>query len=74
MSAAVTPQPTPIVVPGADVGDTEGKTFQPGDGLSVEAPVMEEDKIPDGGYGWVVMACILGSNAVTWGEFAGSWC
>jgi hypothetical protein len=31
-------------------------------------PIALPDKIPDGGYGWVVMSCIVGINAVTWGK------
>jgi hypothetical protein len=23
---------------------------------------------PDGGYGWVIVACVTAMNAVTWGE------
>lgn len=26
--------------------------------------------VPDGGYGWVIVACIGATNAVTWGEYA----
>lgn len=27
----------------------------------------EDDKLPNGGYGWVVVCCILALNACTWG-------
>ena len=26
------------------------------------------EKIPDGGYGWVIVACLFSVNASTWGE------
>lgn len=31
-----------------------------------EAP--EEDRIPDGGYGWVIVACVFTINTVAWGK------
>ena len=29
-----------------------------------------DDSIPDGGYGWVVIACLVGTNSVTWGQLS----
>lgn len=26
------------------------------------------DELPNGGYGWVIVVCLLGLNACTWGE------
>lgn len=30
-------------------------------------PMLEDDVPPDGGYGWVVVACAFWINAHTWG-------
>lgn len=30
-------------------------------------PVRADVPVPDGGYGWVVVACLVAMNAVTWG-------
>jgi hypothetical protein len=27
-----------------------------------------EDTLPEGGYGWVIVGCQIGVNAVTWGR------
>lgn len=29
----------------------------------------KEDVVPEGGYGWVNVGCIVAQNSVTWGEF-----
>lgn len=36
-----------------------------------DIPVGEgkEDVIPDGGYGWVNVGCIVAQNSVTWGKY-----
>ena len=37
--------------------------------MSLPRPEEEEkDVIPDGGYGWVNVGCIVAQNSVTWGE------
>jgi len=28
------------------------------------------DVLPEGGYGWVIVGCQIGVNAVTWGMFS----
>jgi len=37
-----------------------------------EKQEAEHDELPNGGYGWVIMFCLLGLNACTWGECRGS--
>ena len=37
--------------------------------ISTDDPAAQaEDKIPDGGYGWVIVGCTLSCNAATWGD------
>ena len=36
--------------------------------IGVEKSDDEVDIPPDGGYGWVVVACLLSMNSFTWGE------
>ncbi|WRT67573.1 uncharacterized protein IL334_004545 [Kwoniella shivajii] len=45
------------------------KTTQPqGEEGSAQPPKDgDEDDIPDGGYGWVIVGCLIAMNAVTWG-------
>lgn len=31
-------------------------------------PLGEESNVPDGGYGWVIIMCVMAMNAGTWGE------
>jgi hypothetical protein len=28
---------------------------------------VERDVLPEGGYGWIIVACQIGVNATTWG-------
>ena len=30
------------------------------------------DEMPEGGYGWVIVGCMIAMNASTWGEFLSS--
>lgn len=38
------------------------------DGTQAGVIVDQGDGTPDGGYGWVIVGCMMGQNAVTWGE------
>jgi hypothetical protein len=60
-------------------GLEEGCTRPPGEARVTDLPGIEEEGqeggeagegIPDGGYGWVVVGCMVAMNACTWGE----WC
>ena len=42
-----------------------------GHGEEVGLEDDDDDKVPDGGYGWVVVACLVAMNASTWGESFG---
>lgn len=37
-------------------------------GVGGQLEEHEEDTTPDGGYGWVIVGCMMWQNAVTWGE------
>lgn len=36
--------------------------------LGGEEATVTSDEVPNGGYGWVIVVCLLGVNACTWGE------
>jgi hypothetical protein len=50
-----------------------GKGYSQGVDQPVSGSTMEEDALRacpesrDGGYGWVVVFCLMGMNAATWG-------
>ena len=54
--------------PGLGLG-SELKNGQGDEGISVPIQEEKEDVIPDGGYGWVNVRCIVAQNSVTWGEY-----
>ena len=41
-----------------------GETAQDDEGHNTS----DADEFPEGGYGWVVVACRVGFNAMTWGH------
>lgn len=56
---------TQMPAEGRDVQSGVGEKGTPSD----KEKENEKDDCPDGGYGWVVMICLVGINAVTWGTF-----
>lgn len=71
------PSTTPSVVEIAHAIE-DATTLPPSEGgTKVDVDVEEKegegehDELPNGGYGWVIMVCLLGLNACTWGEWAG---
>lgn len=52
----------------ADNASSSSDTEKAPVGLEPLAPLVPEpDVAPDGGYGWVVVACVFMINAHTWG-------
>ncbi|KAM0752973.1 UM00103-like protein [Meredithblackwellia eburnea MCA 4105] len=50
------------------LGTVEGKLEMGGRaGQRLKGDDLLDDVCPDGGYGWVVVCCTMGINAVTWG-------
>lgn len=37
-------------------------------GMTDESNDEDEDELPNGGYGWIIMLCLVGLNACTWGK------
>lgn len=61
-----------------DRGDPPGNTSLVGEDGDVDEGELGaeeaggrvgDDEIPDGGYGWVIVCCMIAMNASTWGEF-----
>ena len=50
-----------------DVLDVEEGAFQPELSQEREVQAHSDAEIQDGGYGWVMVACIAAINATTWG-------
>lgn len=51
----------------ADTPTEASGTLEAGEALAA-TPVEKVDIIPNGGYGWVNVACLFAQNSVTWGE------
>jgi hypothetical protein len=50
--------------------DVKGLQQEEGATASSDSPNGNiEDVIPNGGYGWVNVGCVVLQNSVTWGEF-----
>jgi hypothetical protein len=61
--------------------DPEAHRLPPTSDLMAETSVVSSslDEVddylaPDGGYGWVIVACILGINIVTYGALVHTFC
>jgi hypothetical protein len=53
----------------ATLGDLDGSRRIGTDSASEEeAGVEEREEMPNGGYGWVIVGCMMAMNACTWGE------
>ncbi|KFY57751.1 hypothetical protein V497_05302 [Pseudogymnoascus sp. VKM F-4516 (FW-969)] len=57
----------PPAPPGSSETDTEKAAAEAPVGLAPLADLPVPDVCPDGGYGWVVVACVFLINAHTWG-------
>jgi hypothetical protein len=51
------------------IEDTAAALAETDPGIEEE---KEIDELPNGGYGWVIVVCILALNACTWGEWSGA--
>lgn len=74
VGADIGPQATPITLPRTqetnttpETTDEASKSAEDTGNREVLTPEQGSDAIPDGGYGWVIVVCVLASNAVTWG-------
>jgi len=63
---------TGVQIPLKDYTPQDVKDLHEGDGPAAGSDCLEEevkDVIPNGGYGWVNVGCVVLQNSVTWGEF-----
>lgn len=58
--------PAPLKRETSAIEDTAAALAAADPGIEEE---KEEDGLPNGGYGWVIVLCILALNACTWGEW-----
>ncbi len=67
-TAMSSPNGAPLKRERSAIEDTAAALAETDPGIEEEKAV---DELPNGGYGWVIVVCILALNACTWGEWSG---